>query len=452
MVLEMDQWHYFLAHIKDAETEKNRFFSVGGAFFYNQSTSKSKQREFFLKNCSECYSTITQSPAGGPDPVTDINSAWLQLDADIQTNPAFSSHITLSPERQVIGGIFNVHFDFDRWTKGLTLSAIIPVVNVRHKTGFKETNIVSAGSFNGITNAESAFNNPTWNYGKIVPCAESKTGFDDIHIKLDWKFLRKSRYSMGIYASLFVPTHGRSKADYLFEPTIGNGGHVGFGGGLHAGFVLCKNEKNMLTLYVDGRYDYFFKGEEKRSFDLCPNGEWSRYLLVAQQNALQTPLPGINFFTREVDVTPRSNAEFLTALHHNYKRWNFEIGYNYWFQQKEKLELQSRCDATPFGVFDLPHVLNATQGSFTTASTAQINEAFNAVEDQAPIYVTDNNFNLDSAAHPQASSCKLYGSVGYDFDCGKFPALCAVGGSYEWGHKKSAFSQWGVSAKTSLSF
>lgn len=451
--LEMNQWHYYLAHIKDAHRtpKKRRIFSAGGTFFYQRSTHTSSLREFFLKNCNDCSMTIAQSPIEGPDPVADINASWLQINA----NPAtpFSSRFTLNPKRELFGGMFNVNFDFGRWAKGLSLAAIIPVVHVKHHIGFKETSVINPGIFPGITNAQDAFNNPAWNYGKISPCGQSKTGVDDIHLKLQWRFLQKKRYGLGLYGSLFIPTHHGSKARSLFEPTIGNGGHVGLGGGLHAGFVISKGKNHLFTLFANARYAYFLKAHERRSLDLCPNGEWSRYLLVAREGALETALPGINFFTREVNVTPRSNAELIAAFHYNYKHWNFELGYNYWFRQKEKIAITcNACDPSTVGIFDLPHVLNAQVGPFTTASTAQINQAFSAVQDATAIFVTNSDLNLNSAAHPRASSCKLYGSAGYDFDCCKYPLFTAIGASYEWGHKRSALSQWGISTKTGISF
>lgn len=456
--LEMDQWHYFMAHIKneDKPRKKHRIFSLGATFLYQHSTQTSELREYFLKNCNECFLTIAQSPApleteSGVDPEADINASWLQLNAN--PDAPFSSRITLSPKRQVIGGIFNIDFSFDQWIKGVSLSAVIPVVHVRHDIGFKETNRVNSGTFPGIANAGDAFNNSAWNYGKISRCSQSKVGVDDIHIKLHWRFIQKSRCGFDIYASIFAPTHKGSKAHYLFEPTVGNGGHVGLGGGLHAGFILSEGNNHTLTLFTNGRYAYFLQGKEKRSFDLCTNKEWSRYLLVAKQEALETPLPGINFFTRECNVTPQSNVELITAFHYNYKHWNFELGHDFWYQQKEKVTLDcNRCDQSTIGIFDLPHVLNASEGPFTTVSTAQINQAYSAVEDQNATFITDSDINVNSGTHPRASSCKLYGSIGYDSDCCTYPWIVALGSSYEWGHRKSTFSQWNISLRTGISF
>ena len=68
---------------------------------------------------------------------------------------------------------------------------------------------------------------------------------------------------------------------------------------------------------------------EKRSFDFISNGPWSRYLLATNNKVADIPIPMINFLTKDLEITPGSNINFLSSLHINHKCFDFEIGYNF---------------------------------------------------------------------------------------------------------------------------
>lgn len=452
----MDQLHFYQAHIKNRnkKNKEHTILSLEGIAVYQQSINQSNIASYFSKNNNACPIIIAQSPLDGPDPIADINSTWIQLQANLNTNNSpFSSSISFHPERRLAGAIIKGVIDTDHWLKGTFLTLIVPIVTVHHKLGFKECDQKGTGSLNGIITASDAFNNPAWSFGKMPLHTVSKAGFDDIQLQAYWRFFQHPRCALAIYGNIFIPASHGSHANVLFEPTIGNGGHVGAGAGFHAGFVLYDNKqtKKIATLVLNSRYTYFFEHNEHRSFDLCTNGNWSRYLLVAQDNNLSISLPGINYLSRKVAITPRSNIELLTMFHYTHGHLNFEIGHDYWFQQKESVDIH--CSQQPdIGIYDLPRSLNVHSGPFSTASTAHINQAYGTISDPSPTMITNNALNIQSGTNPKASSCKLFGSIGYDTDYGNYPAIWAVGGSYEWGHKKSALSQWGIMFKTGVSF
>ena len=172
-----------------------------------------------------------------------------------------------------------------------------------------------------------------------------------------------------------------------------------------------------LTLLSELRYVYFLKGIERRFFDLV-NGDWSRYLTVVDVQTLEagvvTGLPGINFFTRWFNVTPRGMVDFSLALHYTRCHWNFEGGYSYSWVQSEKICIIP-VDPT-IAILDIAHPCPRT-----SASTAKISAAIPGpgapVSDVVITPINDpGDFDLASAAQPSRSSNTVYGAVSYDFE------------------------------------
>ena len=60
--------------------------------------------------------------------------------------------------------------------------------------------------------------------------------------------------------------------------------------------------------------------------------------------------------------------------------------------------------------------------------------------------------NLNSAAQPQALSSTVYAAISYDCCACNYPVMIGVGGQYEFAHRISALSQYGVWLKTAISF
>ena len=103
------------------------------------------------------------------------------------------------------------------------------------------------------------------------------------------------------------------------------------------------------------------------------NDDWSRYLEVAKPTALGTPLPGINYLTQSVNVTPRNSATIWTALHFQHYNFHLEIGYNFWYRQKESVEHFKAPGVVIYDILGVP-------GSQTSASSAIISAAEKSFE------------------------------------------------------------------------
>ena len=305
----------------------------------------------------------------------------------------------------------------------------------------------------GFPDAIAAFNNPAGCFGKLVNRTLKKTGIDDIALKVGCDFVRSCEKNGGLYGVLYIPTASRSKAKHLFEPIIGNGKHVGLGVGATGDYCLSACETSSWTFLADLSYAYFFSGRERRSIDLI-NGEWSRYLLVSRvadiEAGIVNPLPGINFFTRSVNITPRGMVDLFIAFHYDHCSWNFEAGYDFWWRQKERLCIRP-CEQN-IAIFDIDGVCPPGRTSASTASiTAALPGPGGPISDPVVTPFKNSDFNGRSAAHPAAYSSTIYGAFSYNFDiC--HPGMIGVGISYEFAHKNSALTQLGVWLKGAVCF
>ncbi len=221
-----------------------------------------------------------------------------------------------------------------------------------------------------------------------------------------------------IYALVGVPTGHGSKAVYLFEPMVGSN-HAQFGLGLNAEksfeFRMC----DRFSLYGEFKWRYGFKATETRSFDMTPNGQWSRYLLFTTPTANADPFFAINDLTFKAKVTPRNSFDLLLAAHVEKRQFSFELGYNLWYRQSEKV---CPCINLPeVGIADLVGIAQLTNSSpvtITTSSAATISEGVYPNEYQIPrdaSYTLVTAANINSWSGAQAASCSnaVFGSIGY---------------------------------------
>ena len=158
---------------------------------------------------------------------------------------------------------------------------------------------------------------------------------------------------------------------------------------------------------------------------------WSRYLQVVDASNTTTPLPGINFFTKEVTVCPNSRIQLWSALHYECYQWGIELGYNYWWRNHETIK-NLTCQNN-IAVFDIAASPGNTAISASTAHICQSTAGpKKAVSDMLFTPISVNDFNLESAEHPKASTHTLYGALCYTGELDNCPATIGFGSSYEF--------------------
>lgn len=271
-------------------------FNLQASCLYQESCNRDALAEYFLFG-GKTELIIDQQGNG------DIGSGWLGLFAGgDQQN--FHGSFSLAPHRSVLGVILQTHADLSSWMDGVWLQVVLPLVHVSHDLGFKEevsSSLLDAGSFPSIA---AALNNPAWRYGKISDKRLSRSGCDDVSCKLGWSIVRYEKVRVDLHTDLLVPLGDRPQAEFLFEPIVGMGNHIGLGGGADFQFEIFRTTNQKLRLLTHLSYKHLFAATEKRSFDI-KGKPWSRYMIYNTEGSnLVSALPGINFFTFDTRVLP----------------------------------------------------------------------------------------------------------------------------------------------------
>ena len=398
--------------------------------FFMKSNNGNCLARYFLPHNKACVS-LDESGAG------DIDPLWFSLISPDGT--FYTSTVCLCPTRKAYGALFDLYINVaDCWWLGLTTTAM----KVEHNLHVRELDRKYEGTIPGFQNACEAFNNPLWNAGKL-PCSKRcQSGVDDVQLKLGYDFYTTDESHATLYVVGTVPTGKHVTSSVLFEPLVGSR-HGSFGVGLDVDYAVCGCDEYAFNLLGDLKYRYVFSAQERRSFDLTQNGDWSRYLLVVTEAEPLDSMPAINLLTLKSEVTPGSTVDFWLAAHYARCNWHLEVGYDVWWRQAEKICLGSCGIAPGYGI----QTLNVCPEGATTASTANISQSVRGpngvVNDPSFVPLTTQDLNLCSAAHPAAHSQTVYGAVAYDASLCGYHMMVGGGASYEF-DAHNALRQWTV--------
>lgn len=436
-----DMLNYYQRHNKD----EHKRFIYSGNFIYQQSRkSETLGSAFLLKNDQNCVNVLQNSL--GLNPPTDINSYWLGLFNN--SGDPFASRFCIEPERKLFAYYNYMYFDLRDLFCGLWADVAFAVLSVKHKLNCCESGN-TASSCSDITTVAQALNNSVYNYSKFN-CGDAchtlnRAGVDDVQLRLGYEGnWCDDRHIWGLYLIGTIPTGHKPNAEYVFEPLIGSKhGSVG------VGFNMDYQMGNNFTLLFDANYRYALKHHEYRTFDLCKNGAFSRFLLIAKETDPNVAYPGVNFFTQNIEVSPRSTLQAWLALH--YERCNYEIegGYNFFWRQQEQIGCPVAFDQN-IGIYGLNNMPD------TSASTATISQGpTQVVRDATFVTLSASDLNLSSGAAARALSNKFYGIVSREGSICAMDWSVGLGGSYEFvngTYECSTLPFWAIFGQFSLFF
>ncbi|HEX4068562.1 MAG TPA: hypothetical protein VHX42_00530 [Candidatus Babeliales bacterium] len=262
-------------------------------------------------------------------------------------------------------------------------------------------------------------------YGKICG-AQTLSGLAALEMVLGYDFIHTETSHTGINFRASAPTGSRPKGEYFFEPRVGCGKHwqigVGFTG--HGQLWERDNEQNLI-IWVDVNFTNMLQARQRRSFDLCRNGFFSRYILAKEfdQNGMFTEnlLPVINFTTLECDVHVSIQVDMIFMFAYAYKNFLFDIGYNGWIRSREKIKLCEGITPNKYGLKGVQFAVNPITGQpdNTTESHATIFETEPIMPDGLmPVFISTKDINIKSAASPLLITQKLFWHFSYSWpDC-----------------------------------
>ncbi len=418
-------------------------WSVYAKPLFESSTKAYFLAQYLLPRCGCNNSCLSVREDG----LGNIGSPWLYLLA--QPGSQFNSSLCMCPRYIKAGVLLDFRFNFDRFIRGLWLSASVAPLVAQNRLCLCENPYGAAGSLSGYSSVIQALNS----YGTSTFCnRKSKVGVDDIQLKLGYTFNPHERWVLEAYLAGIIPTSNRQRSCYFFEPQVGNGRHSGLGGGLMGQLIFHEGERGSLSLLYDAKYLYLFKHCQTRVFDLC-NGDWSRYLLGAFQEAPSIGLPLLKSLTRSCQVTPRSQASLWAAFHAQYRAFQLEVGGNFWWRQQELVGLGCRGFGSNVGIFDLAGALVGTPVSASRACIYQTAGGDNvAPSDTTFTSLGSSAVNVCSATQPQAYTGKAYAALGAEANDWRYPFQASFGGFYEWSNRCAALNMWGAWASLGFQF
>lgn len=450
---------------------------IGGALdvvlFGSKSTNDKRLASYFMPDCTTCMEATNH--------VTDvtINSLDAQHFNIISTSDDdFTSNISFSMNQSVMG--LGLHYKQlflwnEKETEGWWASISSPITRVKNTVNLCETVIDPAVTLttDAVATMKEAFNQSAWCYGKVAcDCPKAKTGLADIEVKVGYEFLPCADAHFAGYAGLIIPTGNKAKAEYVFEPIVGNGGHVGLATGMEGGYIFWKNDcKNRwFSCEFSTHTQYLFKNTQKRSFDV-KNKPWSRYQAVyanqAQaQEAIDTNnpylfTPGINVFTSKVEVTPRLSHNMTTAAIFNASAFRIEVGYNLFCRQAECVKLDcpwptdENAPAFKAAITSIDEETNLINPSRTIYASGKLNQAEVGfpIADYTDGEITEDQLDMQSATHPAIVTNTFHLALGYRWDNMNFPIHLDGGASYEFAQdNNTVLDRWAVWAKTGFAF
>ncbi len=355
-------------------------------------------------------------------------------------SPAFASNAFFKPLIQNLIFDMAVYFGLDRWVKGLYLQFRGPAVWTKWNLKLSEENIdegensLYPAGYMAATAVKPPYASYTqamkgsYDFGEVEKLKYGKIcdgrtlgGLAALEIVFGYDFLQRERSHIGINFRASAPTGSRPKGKYFFEPRIGCGKNwrIGFGFTGHTR-IWEKDGEQELAIWVEANFTNMLKAHQTRSFDLCKNGFFSRYILAKEfdENGIFTEnmLPVINFTTLSCNVHCSIVADMIFMFAYTYNEFTFDIGYNGWIRSKEKISLRECIAPNKYGLKGVQFAVNPITGQpdDTTESLATIYETGPIIPDGIfPVFISTADINVKSAASPLLITQKLFWNFSY---------------------------------------
>lgn len=362
----------------------------------------------------------------------DISSLWFNVQSSDDT--FYSSQISFAPVRKAYGTMLYAALQLPY---GFQVSLNSALVHTTNDINLQEANIENLGITPLYATIEESFRADARTYGR-VDGQQSKTGLDDIQVKIIKPVHRTNQLYVDMYLLGGIPTGKGSKATYFFEPLVGSKhGQLGVGANIHA--VVSESVTSCLSVQGEIKWRYALKASERRSFDLTENDSWARYMMVVEEADKYAPYPAINDLSLKVKVKPRNSLDVYAALHYEHLDWRLEAGWDFWFRNAEKIAFKKSTILKPnIGIADLLGIALLDPESASTANISQgIEPGPNQMtSDMAFVAVTLSDLNLNSGAQQRSLSNTFYLVASYQTNCGGHPLQLGAAVSYELGANK----------------
>lgn len=424
--------------------------------FVSRSTEEERLARYFSQGKK---SLIVKEEAPDGNNSLEYGQDILARDFNIITNGHFKSTITLKPRQTVYGGTFSLRSYMGKsgqWSWAMEM----PFLRVRNDLHMTEdfggatftasANTTLVDQKQVVGSMAEAFRQTNMKYGKING-PRSKSGIGNIVLKLGYEpcaFCHSDDKYMNMYFGVILPTDNKPKAEYMFEPILGNGGHTGLMMGTTYEALMRSGERYNFWSRWNVESRYLFENTQKRSFDLVGNGLWSRYLPMYENDTQRNnaiPTFGINLLTRDAKVRPGLQCMIDGSFCVAGEKWHASLGSSTFARQTERVELAQAWNITPsIASYAAPGSTNRTRQS--GREYGQNDEA-----GATDLAIVQADIDLGSAAHPANVSQMVYATFG-GYKEAKKSCMYEVGAAYEFSCLNTSLNRWGAWATLQFSF
>lgn len=404
----------------------------------------------------------------------------------------FKSTVTFKPTSKTFTTDLNLFVGLDEFMEGMYFSVQLPIVHNKRHVKINENVSVAAGTQFGtdfFTNGNAAAQ-PTpayttfktaivgdktltagvasdnMKYGKING-SQSKTKVGNVRLNLGYDFVRKENMHLGVALEALVNGNGKSKAVYMFEPSVGTGGRHGIGGRIDGHVRAWEKDDSEINLFLQADLVHLFDATELRSYDMTTkHGVWSRYILFKKWTTANlggapdsnSMVHGVNFSTLNAKIGMDLMYDVNLMMSYSNSSMGINVGYGLHGHSKE--EHKKWVSADPFAtgnygawasdVANLDTDTANTTGQDMIATNVTIDggngsgAASTPLDSSASRILVLTDLDKNSGLQPSSMVHNVFGDVNYKWEDHEWEPCLGVGGSAAISSNNKGLSQWGV--------
>jgi len=451
MAMYQAGWYNFMY---DKTEHGSRFQIIG---FHQRSQERDTTKRYFLPSQVSEEIVVAGDAIAADFFTRDVRAEWIGLP------DTFRGMLTINPEQKQNGAILQFNQDIEKisgdiLTQNTWISFSMPLVSVENAFNPAQSMIMTGS--NPPTQAPhdilEAFNQPDWKYGKFCPQSHKVFGASELRIDLGRNYIHKNKHHKFSYFSfLSIPFADWQDPSFIFAPYAGNNHHIGFGFGTYMHFLLNQNiERYMLNYFINLEGIWLFRNKQRRTFDLRDK-QWSRFLPMNRKDGPPNQnIPGVNVLTLEVIVEPYGMFDFSTGWRLQAGPCEFEIGYNAWGHDKEKIKLrdtpaESFC-FEEYGIAGCGTIV--VKGHEVGASSSNSTINCKAPDDETFVTIRIQDIDFESGASASALVHKVHLAFSLMRKDAPVEVLFNIGGFFEVPQKNSALRNHGMWVKYGMAF
>jgi len=437
IVMEQALWHDVVYNKKGSVRAGIQFFP-----FYQRSMSQKKSSRYFLIN-KKTELLVSGDNNIGNLPIRDVRAEWLGLNSD------FEGTLTINPRQEQGGFVFEYSQDFKKWldvmfVRDMYITIIAPFISVTNNLNLAEFNVAHPGTSFPRTIIE-AFNQPSWEFGKINPKTKRRTNLAELKILLGTSYESHNYLQVNYNSILVIPIADKQHAEWLFDPVVGNNHHMGIGAAMNIQAPLNRDTTNVaFCFFLDLESIILIRNKQYRTFDLRDK-PWSRFLLMNELEGYEprTNVPGVNLMTYKAVIKPFNVVDFAMGWRTKTRNAEFEAGWGIWGHGYERIDHIKDFDKV-FGI--------AGTEPGTTASRSTISQQAPNDPDDTFVPITPFDLDLQSGANPGTLNFRVFMSAGYVNNQRYHDTIFGAGWSIDLPYKNSTVQVWKAWIKLGATF